>query len=361
MDIEAVIRHQVQTGSIRLPPSPATCVRLSALGASPEWTVPQLELIVKSDPALAALTLRVANSAASRPAAPITSLTQAVQRLGIKRITSLGWATAVAGQASRPGVLHALRQRAWRQAVVAAHVAEWLSAPLRLEAPDLAFSAGLLHDLGKLTVLSALEELLTRNPDADTRSQQGWWALAEDLHVQVGTALALAWSLPPAPRTAVAKHHEPGPAAWLADVDEVVNQVEAAPRVEPSTLGAIASLTTAQCEALAAHLPELVEALRLMDPELPAEDTSPFELDGVAVSTGRHVYRATLIEVTQDSLMVDGSDAMAGCTLVYVRTGPLACYAKVEAVMTGVVRLKPWALNPAAAEAFQSLSRSRAA
>lgn len=364
MDVEAAIRETVRSRRLRVPPAPTACLQLSDLLSRDGWSLADVERIVRADPATTAVVLRVVNSVAHRAREAITSLPTAVGRLGAKGVLRLAWGSMAGESVERTGPLRPLRVRAWREALVAANVARWLAGSVSPLDEETSFVVGMLHDVGRLVVLSALEETLEAHPDSDTRTLDGWWALVEDLHVPAGAALVEAWSLPHPLAAAVAFHHHLGAWDWLQVVREVVEQVEGSPHVTASALGAVASLGTAQCVALANRLPELVDAVRLLDPALPAgaEEDSPFELGAVSFSAGDAVHRATLLGVEGESLVVSVEAPFESKLLVFVRVGTLQFHARVEGGGTEV-RLLPWALTPAqygALEAWRQDQRSAA-
>lgn len=342
---------------MRVPPAPTACIQLSSLLAHEDWSMAELERIVRADQAITAAMIRMANSAWLRGRDPVTTIPAAVTRLGARGVMKLAWAGTASNDLGGGGPLLALKQRAWREALVAAHVAQWLAKPaadrpaLSPLDPETSFVVGMLHDIGRLVVVSALEDLLVKHPEADTRTTDGWWALVEDLHLLAGSALVEAWQLPHPLDAAVAFHHQLGAWDWLQVVNEVVAQVEGQPRVTPDSLGLIAALDTKTAMELATYLPELVDAIRLVDPSMPSpsDDASPFELDAIGISTGDAVVHGSLVSADDHGLVVAIDEPLSTRMLVFVRIGSLRFYARVEA-LGAHVRLRPWALDASQAE-----------
>jgi HD-like signal output (HDOD) protein len=357
MDVEAAIRQRVAERRLRVPPAPTACVQLSSLLGREDWSMAELERVVRSDQAIAAAVLRVANGVSVRGRDPVTSLSAALGRIGARGVMKLAWGHQAASASQTRGPLQSLRLRAWREALVAAHVSQWLAGPGGVAplGPEVSFVVGLLHDVGRVVVLSALEELLAAYPDADTRSDAGWWALVEDLHVLAGGALVEAWRLPHPLAAAVAFHHSLGAWDWLGVVDEVVAQVEAVPHLTPERLGSIAALDTQTCEALAMKLPGVVDALRLIDGSVPERTAaSPFEVGAVRVSTGTEVVETSLLGADEHGLLVTFEGRLSTSLLVFVRCGALGCYARVERLEARTARLRPWALSDDEAAAWDA-------
>lgn len=359
MDVEAVIRARVKERTVRVPPAPTACVQLSSLLAQEDWSMAELERIVRADQAITAAMLRMANSALLRGREPVTTIPAAVARLGARGVMKLAWANTASSGLASGGPLLALKQRAWREALVAAHVAQWLAKPVAGSTalspldPETSFVVGMLHDIGRVVVASALEDLLVKHPEADVRTDEGWWALIEDLHVLAGSALVEAWQLPHPLAAAVAFHHQLGAWDWLQVVNEVVAQVEGQPHVTPASLGLIASLDTKTALELAGKLPELVSAIRLIDPALPSasDDASPYELDAIQLSTGDAVVHGSLVSADAGGLVVALQAPLSTRMLVYVRIGSQKFHARVEKAGEHV-RLRPWALDASQAASW---------
>lgn len=357
MNVEEALRERVLERQLTVPPAPTACLQLAHLLSGEDWSMGELERVVRSDPVVTGSLLRVANSLALRGREPITTIPGAVHRLGARGVLKLAWASSTTASLTPAGPLVRLRQRAWREALVAAQVAQWLAAPglqLSPHDPETSFVMGMLHDIGRLVVLGALEALLREHPHATVDA----WELVESLHVPAGALLVEAWQLPDVLGRAITDHHELGHAEWLQTVDAVVGQVEAVPHVTAVALGHIATLDTAACLELAERLPELVDAIRLMDPTLEHTDSSPFEVDGVTVSTGDRVFHGSLLEADERSVVLALEAELPPRMLVRVHVGTLQFHARAEWLCEGQCRLLPWALDPAKARAFATWSQA---
>lgn len=357
MNLEEALRQRVHDGQLSIPPAPTACLQLSHLLSAEDWSIAELDRVVRSDPVVTASLLRMANTVALRGREPVTTIPAAVTRLGARGVLKLAWASSTTASLTPPGPLLLLRQRAWREALVSAQVASWLATPglgLSPHDAETSFVMGMLHDIGRLVVLGSLEDLLRQ----DARDVPDAWELLESLHVPAGAVLVDAWKLPPLLAKAITDHHELGAAEWLQTVDAVVGQVEAAPHVSAVALGHVATLDTAACLDLSARLPELVDAIRLMDPTLEHAECSPFEVDGVAVSTGDRVFHGSLLEADARSLLLALEGDLPPRMLVRVHVGTLQFHARAEWVADGQFRLHPWALDPAKADAFAAWSHS---
>ena len=361
MDLEAVMIARVKKGTIRVPPSPVVALRLMQLLADESTPLEALKSALEQDQALAAIVLRLANSAAYRRAAEVVSLQQVVLVLGRKTLREVSVAKELHETTLGGGALVALRRRAWRESLACAQVASWV-APMFEVKPDEAFVAGLLHDIGRVPGIGILEQLLTEHPEADTRNEDGWWQLVEAHHVALGTLLGRSWGLPSLLALAIEQHHDPQVSSPLLEVlrvaDQVVTLMDGEPFLAADHLGAIAALSSAQCEALARQLPlipatldafrepELTERAGVIDYELQLPDALDpdhqvtLTCDGLVSEADLHSASAALFVVQV---------ALRPGRLVKVHAGDARFHARVTASADGLSELKPWALDEAQA------------
>lgn len=357
MDLEAVLLHRLSSATLKLPPAPVVALKLAKLLRDDDSTLEQLATVVKQDQVLTAVVLRLANSAAYARAAAVVQVGHAITVLGRRTLQDLAWAHGLHQQALSAGSLVPLRRRAWREGLISAQIAQWVAEVTGADAGD-AFVAGLLHDIGKVPVIGLLEDVLTEHPDADTRTEEGWWALIESVHVQAGRVLAGRWSLPAVITDAITSHHDVTVSAPLLDVvrvvDEVVQLLDGAPMLEAERLGAIAALSTAQGEALAAKLPQLptfLDAFRepkadevggVIDYEL----RLPEQVDALAQVTIHAeglVVEADVVELGERHLVV--TRPLRASQVVRLVIAGVSLHARVTAVDEGYSSLAPWALD----------------
>ena len=217
---------------------PVTVSQLVRLVADDDYEIRDLVGIVSLDQSLMASLLRQANSAASAPVAPVTTIRDAAVRLGVSSLLSMALAATVSDKmnAALPG--YAMSEGdLWRESVAASVAADVLRVKASVEVPVEAGTAALLHDLGKV-VLSAhlgtqVLEVLGRTA-AETDGQK--LLEAEDAtlgvnHVEVGAMVAEQWQLPATIVEAIRCHHELG-----TDLSPVSATVSVAHAMVPQVL-----------------------------------------------------------------------------------------------------------------------------
>lgn len=241
-DLEGRLVDLIRRDAVRIPPFPAVAFQLSRLLADEKSTLEELSKVAGADQIVAAGLLRAAKTAAQSRGSDQLSLAKAIARLGAKETQRLVFAITFGGLTRTPGPLHEAREKIWRDSVVCAFVAADL-AQRRGLARDELFLCGLLHDFGKIVVMSAVEELLRAESPALAACAMD---VVERFHVEIGLVTATRWGLPEALIDAMARHHLPPAAAAkpeiievLAIADAVAHLIDAAPGVTALDVGAI--------------------------------------------------------------------------------------------------------------------------
>lgn len=192
---------------------PALYVQLTAEMQSANPSVAKVADIVASDPGMTAKVLQLINSAYFGLRAHVADPVRAVQLLGLETVKSLVLSTQVYSQfGDRNGVNPALL---WQHSLRTAKVSRDIAASLGLRQSDAneAFTAGLLHDVGKLILAEAMPTYAEVRADAAARGVSEVSAEREAFgasHAEVGSYLFGLWGLPYSIVEAVGWHHSPG-------------------------------------------------------------------------------------------------------------------------------------------------------
>jgi len=226
-----ITSEQVLARVKKLPTLSTTMARLWTLAKDDQAGAADFEKVIRPDPALTANLLRVANSAYFGLRCRAESVRQAVTLLGLKRVCEV--ATSVAFAPVIPARLPGYEVDAssfWTHSVAVAVFSEKLAKELSIGTPDMLFTAGLLHDIGKLVVgvfVADEQGEIMRRVRAGTSFVEAERAVLGTDHCALGAMVAQAWSLPPAVGWVARWHHRPADAP--PDVDgKLVGLVHAA-------------------------------------------------------------------------------------------------------------------------------------
>ena len=193
---------EVCTLALRLPCSPVLLPRLIGALQQEDSTAADIEAVIRLDSALAASTLRLANSAALGGARVVESVEEAIVRLGSREIYRLAALALVnRWEASQGNVLTGGPGDFSRHSLCVAVAAELLAEMTEKIDPQAAYTAGLVSGLGKLALAyacgsfyPAIRELCTSKQM--TRSQAEKTVLGYD-QAEAGTRLLRVWRFPP--------------------------------------------------------------------------------------------------------------------------------------------------------------------
>jgi putative nucleotidyltransferase with HDIG domain len=220
------IRHSLQD----LPSLPVVVMELLGSIDQEDVDISVLARKVSLDQALTAKTLRLANSSSSGLQVRVTTIQQAITYLGFQATRNLITAAAVTGcfpAGKCPGFDHRVF---WRHSIATAACAKVLARRMRLN-QDFAFTAGLLHDIGRLVLVTSYPErysaVLARRQRDDRQLLDVERELLGVDHVMAGAALAQHWQFSDTMHHAIAYHHAPEApgAGFLATIVHVANAI----------------------------------------------------------------------------------------------------------------------------------------
>jgi len=221
------LRERILSQVRDLPPLPSTCMRLMSVLNRPDSTIQQIIETIQYDQAVVACVLRQCNSAASGLRRTVHSLREAVAFLGTQRVLGLVLVQQGGAILSRKQAGYGLAAgQLWRHSVAVAITATNLGARLRVADTNLLFTAGLLHDIGKIVlnthVADEYVEIMRRVREEGAAFQEAERAVLGCSHDEVGGDVAEHWQLSAPIVRAIRHHHSPDD---LQPPDELVDVV----------------------------------------------------------------------------------------------------------------------------------------
>lgn len=162
------------------------------------------------DQALAAKTLRLANSSFYGMAREVATIEQAIAILGFRTVRSLATTAALMSALAGNAATRSNALPFWRHSIAVAICARELASRLHLN-PEQAYAAGLLHNIGRLVLVtqfaSQYECTMAHRAEHDCSLFEAEQAVLGLDHAAVGQALAQYWKFPLELQQAVAFHH----------------------------------------------------------------------------------------------------------------------------------------------------------
>lgn len=194
-----------------LPPTPTLLLELLAVFRQPDTDVDRVVNLIAHEPAVTAEILKRCNSVFFGGQEPTLDIYEAVSRLGFYEIYTLVASLFGSNLQRVPGAAAVLEMDAfWRHSVAVAVAAAAIADELG-ESRPLAFTTGLLHDVGRLVLASAerrryaqLLSLLPPNHAGLVAAERA--AFGTD-HAELGGELMARWNLPPEIAQCVRLHH----------------------------------------------------------------------------------------------------------------------------------------------------------
>lgn len=206
---ESVIRLATQQS---LPAPPQVVMRLLKVIQSEDFSLADIVDVVESDVSAAATVMAAANTAATRGVNEVTSVRDAVTRLGAQatRDRVMHQAMQSAFQPRHPA-LAGLLSKEWALAAQVATLLRQVScAEIGLEDADTAFTMGLFHNVGMVPLLSAAPALVNIGSASD------YYVAARHHASALGGVLAKRWHLGAAVYETALNCLRPATAEWGA-------------------------------------------------------------------------------------------------------------------------------------------------
>lgn len=249
-----------------LPTLPMVALKLGELIHSRRSSVQQVAEVLRADPSLSAKLLRLVNSAYFGIPGGVTDVARAIPFVGFNTIYQLVLSVSVLDTLKTPSGMAFDPRALWMHSLAVASAARVIGEELRHTDTGSLFTAGLLHDMGKIALAKVAPETfisaIALARDEGLSSAEAERRLGLPSHDRVGSDLARRWRLPAALSVPIEAHHviaQPqvralmvGPhrvAAEVIAVSDLIAQdiavttgVEGTRPVDPATLAMLESI-----------------------------------------------------------------------------------------------------------------------
>ncbi|MDJ0656735.1 MAG: HDOD domain-containing protein [Xanthomonadales bacterium] len=211
-----------------LPMLPQVLVRIIQLDPESDRYFDEVEQLATEDPALAVRVIALANSAASSPAEPITSIATAMTRMGTSTVSQMLACLAVQKvfMPTEPNQINM-----WVHSVCTALVGRTLArliTQLGVESGT-AYLTGLLHDVGRFVMFEHASPQLMAVDESNWNTPEQ--LIAADLavfkytHSELGYLACQRWGLPDLLANVIRAHHNPIPSSITPGSSDALNFV----------------------------------------------------------------------------------------------------------------------------------------
>jgi putative nucleotidyltransferase with HDIG domain len=205
-DMSAIdqLSERLNDAETTLPMLPSVAARVIELSSDPDVHVAQFARLVVKDQVLASRLLMLANSAYNAPAMPVTTLTQAIVRLGTACVRNLVLTISFHSRLCDERTYGPHGRQLMDHSVGTAYLARLVAEVARVNI-DEAFLCGLVHDIGKLVIYKGAHDYQRVHPKADLSELPGLLAAR---HAELGARILKTWRFPDSLGQPVLCHHD---------------------------------------------------------------------------------------------------------------------------------------------------------
>ncbi len=207
-----LVLDQVAVDLKDLPSLPAIVMDLLNALERDDLKLEILSKKINQDPALTAKTLRYANSPFYGTQVKVTTIQQAIGLMGLDAVKQMALAAGLSGCFPRNDCYGFDHKAFWRHANAVAYTAKLIARRVELN-EDVAFTAGLLHDIGVLGLVTLYpyryEQVIDYQSQSLITQREAEERILGVDHTQVGASLARAWNFSETMRNAIIGHHHP--------------------------------------------------------------------------------------------------------------------------------------------------------
>ena len=203
--------------SPRLPSIPTVALKVIDLAQQPDVEFSDIAEAIQHDPGLSTKILKTVNSPFYGQAREISTVSRALQVLGLNSVKTLALGFSLVGNLQSSQGTDFDHVAYWRRSLYTATAARTLSRRAGIVQQEEAFIGGLLQDMGMVALSQSLGDeyaavLEKAGGDHTSLRRHEVEVLGLD-HAEVGGALAETWGLPPVLIAPIRHHEEPDNAA----------------------------------------------------------------------------------------------------------------------------------------------------
>ena len=210
MAVSLTIKRLISNQPIDLPVFHPIAIKLQILLEAADYTMADVISLINEDQVLSGQILKMANSTVYIGRVCTETIKDAVIRLGAHHVSNLAMAVSQSGlHVSGNEVINDCLQSLWLHSHACAVGSSWLAKNTgNPQHADRAYMAGLLHDVGKLYLLKALERLHKLGVAQTALEEDVLLEIFDEMHVEQGIQLMQHWNMPKLFHNIVAKHHD---------------------------------------------------------------------------------------------------------------------------------------------------------
>jgi putative nucleotidyltransferase with HDIG domain len=200
-----------------LPTLPAIVMEVNTMLRDYDTSIKQLTQTIEKDQTLVLKILKLVNSAFFGFSSRIGAISRAVVVLGFNTVRNAVVSVTIIEAFSKGKLKNFDMTRFWTHSIAVAVVSRYLAQESRQVAPEDCFTAGLVHDIGKIVLAQYFQDLFkvvwASAKENDLSFYEAEKKEISTTHARIGAHLAGKWKLPPGMVDVVRYHHAPNKSA----------------------------------------------------------------------------------------------------------------------------------------------------
>lgn len=204
-----ILEDYVESDKVTLPPFDKTALRIQQEIQKPDVKISKIEKLIIADPAMASQILKISNSAFFRGLSKVMTIREAIVRLGLDEITRMIMVlTQKKLYSTEDTFIKNYRNILWQHALVCALTSQWVAREAGfVEITQEVFFASLMHDIGKLFLITVIEQIKKSKAIPFIPSKSVINEIIKGQHAEQGYKLMVKWNLPDLYCQATKEHH----------------------------------------------------------------------------------------------------------------------------------------------------------
>ena len=209
-EITKTIKNLIRSQPIDIPVFHEVALRLLQMMNDHSYRIEEAIKLVNEDTALASIMLRYANSTYNSGKTPITTIKNAIVRLGSQQIVNLAFTASMTNSKSDNPVINTHLKNHWYHSHAVAIASALLAVQTKHDNKishinsDEVYLAGLFHDIGKLYLLKSMDRLVKAEL---LQADHGLiYRINNEFNIQQGIKLMHYWNIPKVYSNSVERH-----------------------------------------------------------------------------------------------------------------------------------------------------------
>lgn len=208
-----------------LPSLPKGLMRIKTMLSDPNTSTRAISEVISYEPNLVVRLLRLANSTIYLLEKNVSTIAGALNVIGFKILNDLVMVEIAASSFNKEICKSAYSRKIWEHSLVVALLAREISETLEMRGTEESFTCGLLHDIGKIILLSKDPEFFIKLLEIQGEKDM---LMSEHQtygynHAEVGSLIARRWGLPEEIYYTILHHHNPSQSPQPMVVTHIVD------------------------------------------------------------------------------------------------------------------------------------------